>query len=164
MTPHGPESQSEDYPRNWVEFEERFATEDACRAYLTALRWPAGFRCPRCNATRSWPTGRSGIVECGACHYQVSVTAGTILEDTRKPLRLWFRAMWLITSAKDGVSALGLQRQLGLTRYETLERHLCGEAVPNYHTVAIPESTGYPVAAIRHWPQDPSYDLLEVLD
>lgn len=110
----------EDYPGNLLEFEERFATEDACREYLKQLRWPQGFRCPRCNSDRSWPTGRNGLVECGNCHYQTSVTAGTIFEGTRKPLRLWFRAMWLITNQKNGISALGLQRQLGMTRYETV--------------------------------------------
>jgi hypothetical protein len=109
----------EDFPCSLLEFEKRFATEEACRAYLAALRWPNGFRCPKCEANRSWPTGRVGLLECAACHYQVSVTAGTILEGTRKPLGLWFRAMWLVTSEKNGVSALGLQRQLGFDRYET---------------------------------------------
>jgi transposase-like protein len=110
----------EDYPANLVEFEERFATEEACREYLVRLRWPDGFRCPRCQGDRSWPTGRSGLTECASCHCQTSVTAGTIFDGTRKPLRLWFRAMWFMTSQKNGVSALALQRQLGLKRYDTV--------------------------------------------
>lgn len=111
--------QAEDYPRNWVEFERRFATENACHDYLARVRWPDGFRCPRCAGAKSWPTGRIGLLECAACGRQTSVSAGTLFEGTRKPLQLWFRAMWLITSQKNGVSALNLQRQLGFARYET---------------------------------------------
>lgn len=60
-----------------------------------------------------------GLLRCRACGKQVSLTAGTIFEGTRKPLRLWFLAMWFVTSQKNGVSALGLQRVLGLGSYET---------------------------------------------
>ena len=108
----------EDYPANLLDFEARFATEEACRQYLTGLRWPDGFRCPRCQSRGGWPRTR-GLVECG-CGYQASPTAGTIFEGTRLPLRVWFRAMWLITSQKSGASALNVQRQLGLKRYETV--------------------------------------------
>lgn len=108
-----------DYPANWVEFERWFATEQACLDYLSRIRWPQGFRCPRCNGARSWPTGRVGLLQCAGCSRQTSVIAGTLFEGTHKPLQLWLRAMWLITSQKNGVSALNMQRQLGLTRYET---------------------------------------------
>ena len=109
----------EDYPRTILEFEERFATEEACRHYLAQLRWPEGFCCPRCGHRKAWITKRR-LYHCCQCEFQTSVTAGTILQDTRKPLRLWFRAMWHLTSQKSGVSALGLQRVLGLSRYETV--------------------------------------------
>jgi transposase-like protein len=108
----------EDYPRTILEFEQLFATEEACRGYLFQLRWPEGFCCPRCGHRQAWATKR-GLYRCRHCDYQVSVTAGTIFQDTRKPLRLWFRAIWHVTSQKIGVSALGLQRVLGLPRYET---------------------------------------------
>jgi len=108
----------EDYPRNLLEFEERFATEEACRGYLVKLRWPQGFICPRCGGRQGWPTRRD-VVVCGDCQYQASVTAGTIFQDTRKPLTLWFRAMWWVTTQKNGASALGLQRELGLKTYWT---------------------------------------------
>ena len=108
----------EDYPRAILDFEERFATEEECRHYLAQLRWPEGFCCPRCGHRKAWITKRR-LYHCCQCEFQTSVTAGTILQDTRKPLRLWFRAMWHITSQKSGVSALGLQRVLGLSRYET---------------------------------------------
>jgi len=110
----------EDYPSDLVDFEKRFATEQACRDYLVQLRWPQGFRCSRCGSDKSWPTGRDGLVECARCHHQTTVIAGTIFEGTRKPLSLWLRAMRLITSQKNGISVLALQRQLGLTRYETV--------------------------------------------
>ena len=108
----------EDYPRDLLEFESRFASEEACRDYLFALRWPDGFRCPSCGHERAWPV-RKVWFECARCGRQTSVTAGTIFQDTRKPLRLWFRAMWHVVSQKNGVSALGLQRVLGLGSYQT---------------------------------------------
>lgn len=108
----------EDYPRIQAEFDARFGTEEACRAYLTRLRWPGGFRCPNCGQTKAWPV-RSRLFQCAACGRQSSVTAGTIFQDTRTPLAVWFRAMWYVASQKTGTSALGLQQVLGLGSYET---------------------------------------------
>jgi len=108
----------EDYPQTLNELEARFSTEEACRDYLVQLRWPEGFRCPRCGHGQAWPVRRL-LLECGACHYQASVTAGTVFQGTRKPLRLWFRAIWWVTSQKTGASALGLKRILGLGSYQT---------------------------------------------
>src|SRR3989442_13932131 len=108
----------EEYPRNLREFDAQFATERACRDYLFRLRWPEGFRCPRCEGNQYWPV-RSVLLECGKCGHQTSVTAGTIFQDTRKPLADWFRAMYWVTTQKNGASALGLQRVLGLGSYKT---------------------------------------------
>ncbi len=108
----------EDYPRNLAEFEARFATEQACREYLCQLRWPEGFRCPRCGHDKAWAV-RTALLECAGCGHQASPTAGTIFQDTRQPLQSWFRAMWWLTSQKNGASALGLQRVLGLGSYKT---------------------------------------------
>jgi transposase-like protein len=108
----------EDYPRNLPEFDARFATEEACRQYLVRLRWPQGFVCPRCRGREAWTTKRNLLV-CRTCEYQVSLTAGTVFEGTRKPLALWFKAMWWVTTQKNGASALGLQRVLGLATYYT---------------------------------------------
>jgi len=108
----------EDFPRDLLEFEARFSTDAACREYLFRLRWPEGFCCPRCAGRKTWPL--SGVLlQCAACNYQSSVTAGTIFQDTRKPLTLWFRAVWWVTSQKNGASAMGLQRVLGLKSYKT---------------------------------------------
>jgi len=108
----------EDYPENLAEFESRFGTEQACRDYLIKLRWPAGFVCPRCGTRSAWTTKRNLLV-CAKCQYQGSVTVGTIFQDTRKPLTLWFRAIWWVTTQKNGASALGVQRILGLGSYTT---------------------------------------------
>ena len=108
----------EDYPCDLLELEARFSTEAECRGYLCRLRWPEGFRCPRCSGTKNWPKG-DGLVRCADCDYQVSVTAGTVFQDSHLPLILWFRAVWWVTSQKNGVSAMGLQRVLGLKSYKT---------------------------------------------
>ncbi len=110
----------EGYPRTLAEFEARFPTEDACRAYLVQLRWPDGFRCPTCGQGKAWAVrARPTLFHCASCGRQTSVTAGTIFQDTRTPLRTWFRAMWWVTSQKTGASALGLQQVLGCGSYET---------------------------------------------
>jgi ribosomal protein L37AE/L43A/transposase-like protein len=108
----------EDYPRTLGEFEARFATEEACRAFLVQARWPEGFRCPRCGAATAWRV-RTVLWQCEGCGRQTSVTAGTIFQDTRTPLTTWFRAMWCVTSSKTGTSALALQQVLGLGSYQT---------------------------------------------
>ena len=108
----------EDYPKTLMEFESRFSTEGVCREYLAGLRWPGGFRCPRCGYGKAW-RARKTLYECGRCGHQVSVTAGTIFQGPHKPLRTWFRAIWLVTSQKPGVSAVGLRATLGLGSYRT---------------------------------------------
>src|SRR5271157_4832114 len=107
-----------DYPRTFREVDEWFRSDAECRKYIRRLRWPTGFICPRCGGTAEpWVTSR-GLLHCPGCQGQTSLTAGTIFQDTRKPFRMWFMAMWYVTSQKNGVSALGLQRVLGLGSYE----------------------------------------------
>jgi transposase-like protein len=108
----------ENYPKTLSDFERRFSTEESCRDYLFQLRWPEGFRCPRCKHNKAWPVGEV-LFQCSKCGHQASVTAGTIFQGTRKPLTMWFRAIWWVTSQKNGASALGLKRILGLGSYET---------------------------------------------
>lgn len=103
-----------DYPRALQEFDGWFPSEAACLEYLQRIRWPEGFRCPRCGGPSAWRTAR-GQFRCVTCECQTSPTAGTIFEGTRKPLRTWFLAMWYVTSQKHG----GLQRVLGLGSYQT---------------------------------------------
>jgi len=108
-----------DYPRNLQEFDLWFADETSCRSYLFRVRWPDGYQCFRCmSKAPPWITSR-GYLHCRECGGEISITAGTVFEGTRKPLRAWFHAMWLVTSQKHGTSALGLQRVLGLGSYQT---------------------------------------------
>jgi len=108
----------EDYPRNLGEFEARFSRDEACREYLVSLRWPEGFRCPRCGGAKAWRV-REALFECQDCGRQTSVTSGTIFHDLRRPLPMWFRAAWWVVGQKTGVSAVSLQRVLGLGSYQT---------------------------------------------
>jgi transposase-like protein len=108
----------EDYPLTVMDLEKQFSTEEACRAYLFRLRWPNGFVCPRCQTPGGWSGSRKRLI-CQNCRYQASVTAGTIFQDTHKPLTLWFRAVWHIVSRKNGASAMSLQQELGLGSYMT---------------------------------------------
>jgi transposase-like protein len=108
-----------DFPRSIVDFQERFPNDAACLDYLAASRWPEGFRCPACAGERAWVLERRHLWECSECHHQASVTAGTVMHGTRTPLRLWFWAAYLVATHTPGISAVQLQRQLGISRYET---------------------------------------------
>src|SRR5665811_697397 len=106
------------YPGTWPEFRVWFADEAACVAYLERLRWARGFRCPKCARAKGWRTA-DGRWSCSGCARKVSVTAGTVFDRSRIPLTEWFAAAWYMTNQKHGVSALGLQRLLGLGSYQT---------------------------------------------
>ena len=108
-----------DYPRTLAEFNAWFPDEAACLAYLARLRWPDGFVCPHCAATRAWQLARRRKLRCAGCRREISITAGTVLADSHLPLMTWFAAAWYVTSQKPGVSALGLQRVLGLGSYRS---------------------------------------------
>jgi transposase-like protein len=110
---------SQDYPRTWSEFLDWFSSDEACMAYLERLRWPHGFACASCGSmTPPYRASRTRLM-CKNCQHQGTVTAGTIFDKTRTPLRVWLAAAWYLTNQKQGVSALGLQRVLGLGSYQT---------------------------------------------
>lgn len=106
------------YPKNQIEFEKMFATEEDCIKYIIALRWPEGFACPNCSKNVYWFASKNRII-CAACEYQTTAIAGTVFEQTNKPLTIWFRAIWWMIAQKNGVSATGLQKILGLGSYRT---------------------------------------------
>lgn len=108
----------ENYPKTLLEFEAMFSTEKNCRDYLYQLRWPNSFRCPRCGYEKAWSVS-TDLFQCAGCNHKVSVISGTIFHGTHKPLTLWFRAIWWLTGQKNGASALGLKRILGLGSYQT---------------------------------------------
>lgn len=112
-----------DYPRTVLDFNERFCDETACRAYLEFIRWPDGPHCPRCPQSKIWAM-KPPYYRCATCGHDFTVTAGTLFADTHLPLRLWFQAMWYVVNQKNGTSALGVQRVLGLGSYRTAWRWL----------------------------------------
>ena len=106
-----------------AQFEATFPDEEACKAYLVARRWPNGVKCPRCGADASDLTGRPFHWQCYKCapvtSYRFSHIAGTIFENTNKPLREWFRVVHLMLTSKKGISALQIQRVMGFGSYGT---------------------------------------------
>jgi transposase-like protein/predicted RNA-binding Zn-ribbon protein involved in translation (DUF1610 family) len=106
------------YPKTFEEFLDWFQCEADCERYLEWIRWPDGFTCPRCGSPKVWRTDR-GLLHCGACQHQTSVTAGTVFEGTRKPLLLWFHVMWLMMAQKTGLSARSLCDTYGFGSYQT---------------------------------------------
>lgn len=107
------------FPKTLREFQSKFVSDQDCQQYLAACRWPDGFVCPGCGGRRAYELVKLRRWQCVGCRHQVSVTAGTILHNTKTPLTVWFWAAYLMTTDKRGISALLLQRQLGLRRYET---------------------------------------------
>jgi transposase-like protein len=107
-----------DYPANFLQMTDWFASEGDCWSYLARLRWPDGFSCPRCQHKDAWLTKRCLYV-CTSCRKQTSVTAGTVFDHSRLTLRQWLLAVWFVSAEKRGVSAKSLQATLGLGSYET---------------------------------------------
>ena len=106
------------YPANQIEFDEMFNTEQDCIDYLSLIRWPNGFECPQCGSIRYWDKNK-GRNECIDCSRETTVTSNTLFHRTTKPLRVWFHAIWWMVAQKNGVSAKGLQKILGLGSYQT---------------------------------------------
>lgn len=109
---------TEDFPKNQIEFDARFADEQACHEYLFQCRFPEGYRCDHCGHRAYWKSAQ-GLYICTRCEHQHSLTAGTILHGTRKPLNVWFKAMWWFTTRRSGVNAVNLQELLALGSYST---------------------------------------------
>ena len=108
-----------DFPKTAIEFEKHFATEEDCQRYWIKARWADTPVCARCKSAHVWPVREGRWFECADCRHQTSLTSGTPLEKTRKPLKMWFRAVFEISSRRNGISAKELQRILGLGSYET---------------------------------------------
>ena len=111
-------------PRNRVQhqkglsddaFEQRYPDEEACRKAWFAWRWPEGFKCPRCAWTKYSEIQGRQLLQCRRCRYQTSLIAGTVLQGTKLPMRVWFRAMHLLGQGKKGISNIELGRRLGIS-------------------------------------------------
>ncbi len=110
-----------------AQFEARFpeGDDEACLKYLVARRWPEGVHCPRCGNANLYDASayKPFHWQCLECSpggpYRFSVLVGTIFENTKKPLRDWFRVTHLMLASKKGMSALQIQRMMGFGSYET---------------------------------------------
>jgi transposase-like protein len=105
-------------PRNQIEFEKMFTTEEQCLDYLKELRFPEGYSCRKCKHNDYWYNKRR-IMVCKSCKDEFSIRSGTIFHKSKLPLVVVFRALWWMVAQKNGVSAAGLQRVLGLGSYRT---------------------------------------------
>jgi transposase-like protein len=105
-------------PENQIEFEKMFTTEEQCLDYLKELRFPKGYSCRKCQHNEYWLNNR-GIMVCKNCKNELSITSGTIFHRSKLPLVVIFRALWWMVAQKNGVSAVGIQRVLGLGSYRT---------------------------------------------
>ncbi len=101
-----------------AQFGDLYGTEPLCHAALVRWRWPEGFECPDCQGREHCivKRGARSLYQCNACRKQTSVKAGTIFESSKLPLRLWFKAMYLVTQSKKGISSIELGRRLGVTQ------------------------------------------------
>src|SRR3954449_1468603 len=97
-----------------VEFRERFGTEEACRTALFAMRWREGLTCPACGGRGFCALTTRKVFQCNRCEKQVSLTAGTVFQDTKLPLVTWFAAVYQLTQSKGGISSIELARRLGV--------------------------------------------------
>ena len=99
------------------QFLDCFGTEAQCAEAVKLARWPSGFRCPRCGRAEHYVVGHGAreLFQCNGCRHQTSVTAGSLMEHTKLPLTTWFLAIYLISQAKTGLSALALKRHLGVS-------------------------------------------------
>lgn len=102
-------------PESLPEFFARFGTEAKCERVLRRWRYPQGFRCPACDHDEFWPISTRHLDECASCGRQTSLTAGTVMHKSTKPLTLWFLAIYLFVVSKQGISAVSLSRQLGVS-------------------------------------------------
>ncbi|WP_281649235.1 IS1595 family transposase, partial [Parendozoicomonas sp. Alg238-R29] len=111
-------------PKNKVQFQKglslpaflsQYGKEEQCRDQFFQWRWPDGFECPLCRCKEHCTLKRRELFQCNRCHHQTSLTTGTIMESTKLPFTTWFLAMYLMTQTKNGISALELSRQLGIS-------------------------------------------------
>lgn len=111
-------------PKNPVQFQKGYSlprflasygTEEKCRDKLFKLRWPKGYVCPKCRHNSYYAIKNRHLFQCRRCRHQASLTSGTIFASSKLPLTTWFLAIYLITQAKEGMSALSMRRFLGIS-------------------------------------------------
>ncbi len=108
-----------DYPKTIIEFSAKFHSDEICYQYLIENRWPDGFICPRCYNKGGWWLKKYNRFECSNCHRQTSPLSGTLMHRSHLPIQLWFWAVYLVSTHTPGISAVQLQRQLGISKVDT---------------------------------------------
>jgi transposase-like protein len=98
-----------------MSFLDQYGREQQCREALAKVRWSRGFCCQACGHTSHCHLQSRDVYQCNRCKQQVSLTSGTLFAGTKLPLRTWFLAIYLLTQHKNGMSALALHRQLGVS-------------------------------------------------
>lgn len=109
---------TEDYPKNEIEFDQRFLDTKACYDYLFKQKWPNGFICKKCSHTKCWISAHKLYI-CPQCELNHSLTAGTIMDSSNKPIINWFKTIWWFTTRKSGINAVNLKELLGFGNYGT---------------------------------------------
>jgi len=107
-----------DYPQDMREFRRKFSSDQACLEYLSQSRWPDGFVCPKCSGESAVLIASRYVYQCRVCRVQTSPTAGTVMHRSHLPIQEWFWAAYLMATHTPGISALQLQRQLGIGGYQ----------------------------------------------
>jgi hypothetical protein len=129
---------SENYPRDFQEFLAQFPDERSCWHYLIGIRWPVGYICSACKSEKYWLTSKHKI-HCSDCEKEFSITSGTIFQDSKKPLLLWFHIMWWVVAQKTGASPNNLMVS------EPVELKILWDLVP-----MRPLGTGY-INCVEQW-------------
>ena len=118
-----------EFPRSLIEFQQRFADEAACAAYLCEARWPGGFVCPACGGVRGWELAtKAWTHECAECGKQTSVTAGTVLHGSKLPLTVWFWAAYLMATP----SSPRFRSKSNPASARTAPPGCCGQTAPRH--------------------------------
>lgn len=106
-------------------FLKAYGTNEACLQAIFDAKWPRGFVCPSCQHNFGYRLSKPRTMQCASCRKQTSITANTIFQDSRLPLLLWFLAIYLVANDKGGISALRLEKELGVshnTAYSLLQK------------------------------------------
>ena len=109
-----------------------YGTEEQCQQVLFKMRWPQGFRCPKCGHEHCYALQSRKLYQCRRCRFQASLTQGTIFASTKLPLPTWMLAIYLVTQSKDGISSLNLARTIGVSAKAALRlKHKLEQVMKN---------------------------------
>jgi transposase-like protein len=99
-----------------LDFQSKYGTDEQCGKHLFQLKWPNGYRCPKCDHHQFYYLRSRSLYQCRSCRTQTSLISGTIFSSTKLPLTVWFLAIYLVSQSKEGISSLKLMRFLGVSQ------------------------------------------------